>query len=130
MAQGRILLAEPDPDISHMLQLYLETADHEVNIVANAHEVLPTARSWQPNALVLSSEFEDEDPLQLCRALIEDALTGHIPIIFLLHIDDRRLKLNILELGVDDIITKPFDIEELKLRIEAAIRLASLQVQV
>lgn len=128
MIQGRILLAEPDPDISHMLQIYLETASHEINAVHQGREILPTARNWQPNAIILSSEISDADPIQVCRDLIEDGLTGHIPIIFLLHLNDRHARLKVLELGVDDILTKPFDVEELKLRVEAAMRLASLRV--
>ncbi|MCK7519775.1 MAG: response regulator [Ignavibacteriales bacterium] len=48
--------------------------------------------------------------------------TSHIPVIFLTQKDERSDKLQGLELGADDYITKPFDIEELKLRVQGAIR--------
>ena len=46
----------------------------------------------------------------------------------MLHLDDRRTKLAVLEAGVDDIVIKPLDIEELRLRVEAAIRLATMRM--
>lgn len=121
----RILIADPDPDIRDTLRLYFETNGHEVREVDRAAEVLRTARSWQPRAILISTEFEDKNAQRVCRDLMDDTLTGHIPVIMLLHLNERKTRIQALEVGVDDIVTKPFDIEELLLRVEAAIRLST-----
>ena len=63
----------------------------------------------------------DIDGYEVCRQLRTNTRTSHIPIIFLTQKDERSDKLQGLELGADDYITKPFDIEELKLRVQNAI---------
>ena len=64
----------------------------------------------------------DIDGYEVCRNLRTNMRTSHIPVIFLTQKDERSDKLQGLELGADDYITKPFDIEELKLRVQGAIR--------
>jgi CheY-like chemotaxis protein len=66
----------------------------------------------------------DMDGYDVCRELRGNLRTSHIPIIFLTQKDERSDKIAGLELGADDYITKPFDIEELKLRVQGAIRRA------
>ena len=126
--KSRILIADPDPDISHTLQIYFESDGHQVQTIDTAGTIISTAKSWQPNAILISTEFTDKDPHQICQVLLQDALTAHIPIIMLLHLDERKAKLAALEAGVDDILTKPIDIEELKLRVEAAIRFSTMRL--
>jgi DNA-binding response OmpR family regulator len=128
--KSRILIADPDPDIRRTLQLYFEGNGHEVQTIELAGDVAKTARPWQPNAILISDEFKDQNPFQVCRELLEDTLIGHIPVIMLLHLNERRSRLEALEAGVADIVSKPFDIEELRLRVEAAIRLATMWVKV
>jgi DNA-binding response OmpR family regulator len=122
---SQILIAEPDQDVNQTLKIYFETYGHTVRTLEQLGDVIRTARQWQPNAVLISSEFTDADPHQVCQQLLEDTLTSHIPIIMMLHLNDRRAKLKALEAGVDDIVIKPLDIEELRLRVEAAIRLAT-----
>jgi diguanylate cyclase (GGDEF)-like protein len=66
----------------------------------------------------------DIDGYEVCRNLRTNMRTSHIPVIFLTQKDERSDKLQGLELGADDYITKPFDIEELKLRVQGAIKRA------
>jgi DNA-binding response OmpR family regulator len=68
------------------------------------------------------SLLPDIDGYEVCRILRSDPRTTHIRIIFLTHKDTRSDKLQGLELGADDYITKPFDIEELKFRVQGEIR--------
>jgi DNA-binding response OmpR family regulator len=124
-SKSRILIADPDPDIRETLQLYFKSNGHEVKTVFLVKDVLRAARPWQPHAILISTEFEDANPHDICRELLDDTLTGHIPLLIMLHLNERRARLQALEVGVGDIITKPFDIEELLLRVEAAIRLST-----
>ena len=127
--KSRILIADPDPDVSITLQLYFEANGHEVLLVDLAGNVLKTARQRQPNAILISTEAADENPYSVCQTVRADTLTAHIPLIMLLHVDERQERLAALEVGADDIATKPIDIEELRLRVEAIIRLSTSRVQ-
>jgi DNA-binding response OmpR family regulator len=126
--KSRILIADPDFDIRESLRLYFETNGHEVQTVSQAGEIIRIARPWQPNAILISDELQGH-PFQVCRELLDDTLVGHIPLIMLLHVNDRQARLAALEAGVSDILIKPLDIEELRLRVEAAIRLATMRVE-
>ncbi|MBK8821566.1 MAG: response regulator [Anaerolineales bacterium] len=75
-----------------------------------------------PHLIVLDIMLPDIDGYEVCRNLRTSTRTSHIPVIFLTQKDERSDKLQGLELGADDYITKPFDIEELKLRVQGAIR--------
>ncbi len=127
--KSRILIAEPDPDIRDTLRLYLEEQGLEIQTVEHATSILKAARPWQPNVILISTDLTDQDAHQVCAALMEDTLTGHIPTLMLLHVNERQARLAALEAGASDVIAKPFDLEELHLRIEAAIRLATMRVE-
>ena len=129
-SESRILIADPDPDICRTLRIYFENSGHEVQTVDLASDIVRLARPWQPNAILISDEFADKDPHQVCRELLTDTLTSHIPVIMLLQINERRTRLQALEAGVTDIIIKPFDVEELQLRVEAAVRLSTMRAGV
>jgi two-component system cell cycle response regulator len=127
-SKSRILIADLDPDVSRTLEVYFQANDHKVKVIDDAYQIIRTARQWQPHAILLSTEFTEKNPYQVCQELLEDTLTAHIPVIMLLHLDERRARLDALEAGADDIVTKPIDIEELRLRVEAAIRLSTMRV--
>jgi PleD family two-component response regulator len=122
MSKGRILVVEDDPDISQMLRIYFNSQGYEVLAVARGNDALDVCRKKQPNVVVLDIMLPDMDGYDVCRELRANLRTSHIPIIFLTQKDERSDKIAGLELGADDYITKPFDIEELKLRIQGAIR--------
>jgi DNA-binding response OmpR family regulator len=124
MSKGRILVVEDDLDISQMLRLYFDSQGYEVLAVMRGSEALDVCRKKQPNVVVLDIMLPDMDGYDVCRELRGNLRTSHIPIIFLTQKDERSDKIAGLELGADDYITKPFDIEELKLRIQGAMRRA------
>ncbi|RMF00265.1 MAG: response regulator [Chloroflexi bacterium] len=124
----RILVADPDPDVSTTLKLYFEAHGHEVKVEQDLYKLVGVARQWQPHTILVSTEFEDADPYLVCSDLLQDTLTAHIPIVLMLHLDDRMVRLEALEVGVDDIVTKPLDIEELRLRVEALIRFSTVRI--
>lgn len=126
--KSRVLIADPDPDVSKALQIYFGANGHQAQIIELAGNVIKTARQWQPNAILISTEFTDQNPHHVVQEVLKDTLTSHIPIIMVLHLDERQARLEALEVGADDVVAKPIDIEELRLRVEAAIRLASMKV--
>jgi PleD family two-component response regulator len=122
MGKGRILVVEDDTDISKMLRIYFDSQGYEVLIANRGHEALDKCRKKLPNVVVLDIQLPDIDGYEVCRSLRSNTRTSYVPIIFLTQKDERSDKIAGLELGADDYITKPFDIEELKLRVEGAIR--------
>lgn len=121
MSNARLLIVEDDLDISNMLKIYFSSQGYEVDIAARGSVALLQTRQNLPHLIVLDIMLPDIDGYEVCRQLRTNARTSHIPIIFLTQKDERSDKLQGLELGADDYITKPFDIEELKLRVQNAI---------
>lgn len=127
MAKGRLLIVEDDTDISTMLRIFFNGLNYEVDIAARGSDALEKTRQNLPHLIVLDIMLPDIDGFEVCRVLRTNTRTSHVPIIFLTQKDERSDKLQGLELGADDYITKPFDIEELKLRVQRAIQRADQQ---
>ncbi len=122
MGKPRLLVVEDDADIANMLKIYFGGMDYEVDIASRGGLALEKTRTVLPHLIVLDIMLPDIDGYEVCRTLRTNTRTSHIPVIFLTQKDERSDKLQGLELGADDYITKPFDIEELKLRVQGAIR--------
>ena len=121
MSQHRLLIVEDDFDISNMLRIYFAGQGYDVDIAQRGAIALEKTRQNLPHLIVLDIMLPDIDGYEVCRQLRTSTRTSHIPVIFLTQKDERSDRLQGLELGADDYITKPFDIEELKLRVQNAI---------
>ena len=122
MGKARLLITEDDVDISNMLKIYFSGLGYDVDVAMRGSEALGKTRQVLPHLIVLDIMLPDIDGYEVCRTLRTNTRTSHIPVIFLTQKDERSDRLQGLELGADDYITKPFDIEELKLRVQGAIR--------
>jgi diguanylate cyclase (GGDEF)-like protein len=122
MGKARLLVVEDDVDIANMLKIYFGGMDFDVDVAARGSDALEKTKQVLPHLIVLDIMLPDIDGYEVCRNLRTHMRTSHIPVIFLTQKDERSDKLQGLELGADDYITKPFDIEELKLRVQGAIR--------
>jgi PleD family two-component response regulator len=122
MGKARLLVVEDDVDIGNMLKIYFSGMDFDVDVAVRGSEALEKTKQVLPHLIVLDIMLPDIDGYEVCRKLRTNMRTSHIPVIFLTQRDERSDKLQGLELGADDYITKPFDIEELKLRVQGAIR--------
>ena len=122
MGKARLLVVEDDIDIGNMLKIYFSGMDFDVDVAMRGSDALEKTKHVLPNLIVLDIMLPDIDGYEVCRNLRTNMRTSHIPVIFLTQKDERSDKLQGLELGADDYITKPFDIEELKLRVQGAIK--------
>ncbi|MGD1992556.1 MAG: response regulator [Anaerolineae bacterium] len=127
MSEGRILVVEDDFDISNMLRIYFQSQGYEVSVAPRGGDALEMCRQQLPHVIVLDIMLPDIDGYEVCTQLRNNLRTSHIPIIFLTQKDERSDKIHGLELGADDYITKPFDVEELKLRVKNAISRATYE---
>jgi diguanylate cyclase (GGDEF)-like protein len=121
MPEGRLMIVEDDEDISNMLRIYFQSQNYDVTVADCGEDSLEMIRQQLPHIIILDIMLPDMDGYDVCRHLRGNLRTSHIPIIFLTQKDERSDKIHGLELGADDYITKPFDLEELKLRVKNAM---------
>lgn len=129
MANGHILVVEDDADIATMLKIYFSGQGYDVLLASRGIDALNLALKQPPKLVILDIGLPDMSGYEVCRKLRSTARTSYIPIIFLTQRDERSDRIAGLELGADDYITKPFDIEELKLRVQNAIKSSERQNQ-
>lgn len=121
MAKPRLLIVEDDVDISNMLRIFFGAQGYDVDTAYRGAEALEKTRQSMPHLIILDIMLPDIDGYEVCRTLRTNTRTSHIPVIFLTQKDERSDKLKGLEYGVDSYITKPFDIEELRLYVQNAL---------
>lgn len=119
-----ILVVDDDVDVAETIRRSLSHKGHRVAAVYNGTEALETVKKEQPNLIVLDVVMPHMDGIEVCRRLRRDSKTAHVPIIFLTAMDRMADKIEGFEAGADDYITKPFDIQELELRVRAVLRRA------
>ncbi len=127
MNKGRLLIVEDDRDVAGMLKIYFDSLGFDVEIAYRGNDALEITRRKTPNLIILDINLPDIDGYEVCRRLRNNLRTSHIPIIFLTQRDERSDKIAGLELGADDYITKPFDVDELRLRVQNALRRATYE---
>jgi PleD family two-component response regulator len=108
---------EDDLDLAEMLNAYFRVQGYDVLTAAWGEDGVRLCQQNNPSIVVLDIRLPDIDGYEVCRRIRATRRTESIPIIFLTERRDRVDKLHGLELGVVDYITKPFDIQELRLRI-------------
>lgn len=121
MSNGRILIVEDDDDISNMLRIFFTGQGYHVDVAARGNDAIEYCRKKIPDIVVLDIMLPVLSGWEVFEAMRTTTRTSHIPIVFLTQLDERSDRIKGLELGADDYITKPFDIEELKLRVRTAI---------
>lgn len=125
MTKKRLLLIEDDYDVAEMLLIYFGSQEFEVIHEDTGGKGINSARLRFPHLILLDLMLPDMDGYEVCHRLRQTSFTKYIPIIFLTQRDERANKVRGLELGADDYITKPFDIDELRLRVQGSINRAT-----
>jgi two-component system KDP operon response regulator KdpE len=123
MADSRILVVEDDPRVQHLLRQQLAARGYQVQVVDNAEEALDLVADDEPTVMLVDINLPGESGLELCRQVRE---WSSVPIILLTAIDTPETKIQGLQLGADDYVTKPFHTGELIARIQAAERRAAM----
>lgn len=122
--KSTLLIVEDDLDIADMLNAYFRVQGYEVLTVNWGEDGVRTCQTNTPDIVILDIRLPDIDGFEVARRLRADRRTREIPIIFLTEKRERSDRLKGLELKADDYITKPFDIQELRLRVRNALQRA------
>jgi DNA-binding response OmpR family regulator len=121
LAKTRILIVDDDAKVLASLRLYLEHAGYEVEAAQDGERALAAARSFAPDLVVLDVMLPKGDGLMVCRRLRTES---SVPILFLTARATEEERLEGLDLGADDYVTKPFSPRELVARVRAILRRA------
>ena len=126
----KVFIVEDDGDLAEMLTAYFKVQGYEVAHAARGEDAVGLIDSFMPDIALLDIRLPDIDGYEVCRRLRNDRRTQSLPVIFLTEKRERDDKLSGLELGAVDYITKPFDIQELRLRVRNVLRRSSLNTLV
>ncbi len=119
MSGGRILVVDDEPQILHALKTNLTAAGYVVETAATGDEALALAALKPPDALILDLVLPDRSGTDVTREL---RTWTSVPIVVLSAVGDEREKVEALDAGADDYVTKPFGMEELLARLRASLR--------
>ena len=118
---GRILVVDDEPQITRVLRRSLATRGYEVQVAADGEEALDLFRHWAPDLVITDLSMPHIGGLELCRRL---RAISPVPIIVLSVKGEEWIKVEALDAGADDYVTKPFGMAELFARVRAALRRA------
>lgn len=122
MQRSRILVVDDEAPIRQMIRFALERADFDVMEAGNASEARVVVADETPDLMVLDWMMPGQSGIELARSLRKDRDTSTLPIIMLTARTEEDDRINGLEVGADDYVTKPFSPRELVARIQAVLR--------
>lgn len=122
---ARILVVDDEPQITRVLRRSLTTHRYDVRVAADGESALELFHDWHPDLVLTDLSMPNMGGLELCRRL---RATSAVPIIVLSVKGDERAKVEALDAGADDFVTKPFGMDELLARIRASLRRAAAPV--
>ena len=119
--RARILVVDDEPQLIRVLRTGLKSRGYDVRGASDGESGLETFNEWHPDLVITDLAMPNVDGLELCRRL---RAISQVPIIVLSAKGEEKTKIEALDLGADDFVTKPFGIDELLARVRASLRRA------
>lgn len=116
---NKILVVDDEAQITRVLRTSLRAHRYEIRTAADGISALDTFHDWKPNLIITDLQMPEMNGIELCREIRK---ISNIPIIVLSVKGEEKTKVEALDAGADDYITKPFGIEELLARVRATLR--------
>ena len=116
-----ILVVDDDVDVSTTVKKSLNKAGYQVTCATSGQAALQVLSSVRPDLILLDIALPELDGIELCRQLRLNPITASLPILFLTVSGDMQSKTAAFNAGADDYMVKPFDLQELNLRIKALL---------
>lgn len=127
---GNILVVDDTPDNLRVLSASLTEQGYQVRCVKNGAMALLTAQKEPPDLILLDIKMPDMDGYEVCEKLKSNQLTHDIPVIFLSALDDIFDKVKAFNVGGVDYMNKPFQVEEVLIRVKHQLDLQSAKSEV
>ena len=118
-----ILIAEDDANIAELVKIILEVKGYSITWAKDGQEAMDLAQEIVPDLILLDVMMPRLNGYEVLKLLKENDSLNHIPVIFLTVKGETDSKVVGLRMGGHDYITKPFDLDELIARVEAALRI-------
>ncbi len=121
--QGSLLIVEDDPMIGSLLVTQLEREGHDVALATAGEEAMKMFESWQPDVVLSDVQLPGMSGFDVCRHIKSSESTRLIPVVLMTGHDARQHRLEGIVAGADDFLAKPYDVQELKARVQSLLRL-------
>lgn len=118
-----ILIVDDNAAGRETLEYMLAKHNYQLDFATNGKEALKKASEYPPDLILLDVMMPEMDGFEVCQRLRNDPLLSEVPIILITALDDRESRLQGIEAGADDFISKPFDRTELRARVRTITRL-------
>ncbi|MBX3298311.1 MAG: response regulator transcription factor [Acidobacteria bacterium] len=115
----KVLVVDDEPQITRVLRHSLAAHGYDVRTAADGLSALDTFRDWGPELVITDLQMPEVDGIEFCREIRK---MSDVPLIVLSVKGEERTKVEALDAGADDYVTKPFGIDELLARVRAALR--------
>lgn len=122
---GRILVIDDEPQITRVLRASLSAQGYDVRTANDPEEGLRIFKEWEPDLVITDLMMPGISGVEVCRAIRS---RGTTPVLVLSVREYERSKVEALDAGADDYVTKPFSIQELLARVRAHLRRAPERV--
>ena len=120
--RARILVVDDEPQLIRVLRTGLKSRGYDVRGASDGESGLETFNEWHPDLVITDLAMPNVDGLELCKRL---RAISQVPIIVLSAKGEEKTKVEALDIGADDFVTKPFGIDELLARVRASLRRAN-----
>ena len=128
MIDKTVLVVDDDPNVGLLISAVLKKFDYSVVTLSSGEEVLRFLDNDKPDLILMDLRMPGLDGYALCKRIRDNPDTHDLPIIILSGVSEVEAKINTIELGADDFITKPFDVRELRARINRILKRKSTDV--
>ncbi|SRR6266849_1611336 len=125
-SKGNILVVDDEPQITRVLKTTLSSQGYGVRTASDGDEAVQLMKEWTPDLVITDLRMPNLGGLELCRYV---RAKSRIPVIVLSVKGEERIKVEALDAGADDYVTKPFSVNELLARVRAALRRAAAPEQ-
>jgi two-component system KDP operon response regulator KdpE len=125
--RSRVLVVDDEPQITRVLRTVLTSQGYQVQTAAEGQAALSSFSEWRPELVITDLMMPRMDGVELCRRI---RAISSVPIIVLSVKGEERTKVEALDSGADDYVTKPFGIDELLARVRAALRRSGAETNV
>lgn len=126
---SRIMIVDDESDVTDLVGYHLKAKGYDVVMLNDPNRSIGVARSFLPDLVILDVMMPDLNGLQICRMLRADPRLSKVPVIFLTAKAEENDRVQGLETGADDYISKPFSIKELVLRVQSILRRSSVDAR-
>lgn len=120
--RARILVVDDEPQLIRVLRTGLKSRGYDVRGASDGESGLESFNEWHPDLVITDLAMPNVDGLEFCRRL---RAISQVPIIVLSAKGEEKTKVEALDIGADDFVTKPFGIDELLARVRASLRRAN-----